>query len=589
MIRQYKAKDVEPYPPCCVDLETAPDGTVIAVGFVYDNTYTAYDTLGAWWKEYKELMKIKKEYRRIYAHNGANFDYLCIYEYLMVNEKLEVCDYFISDSSGIGVKIKVDGVSITLLDSYRMLPAALGDKEDENGKIIKGLTSTFKVDNPKQSVPDDCKDDYLRFKERYPELFWEYLRNDVLGLQQVLYKFWTMIVDLYGNVGSLPMTLPSLSLRLWTKTLSDVLMTPYNAKLKELEREAYKGGLTLCMNTGVFNNVNVYDVNSMYPAQMIDCEFPSSYIGYWTQEYDKVAMGLWRGRFTQGRHDLPPILFDKSGAVYAGEGAYTTDEINYLLEIGGTFELVEGYVFERKQKLFSDFIGKAYSLRLVAQKEGNEALAFTLKIFMNSLYGKFGQREEGWTLKMITGAEQDELLDNKVEFKCYGDISAVKEHRVVPHAFVSIAAYVTARARISLHRSICALIDAGNDVFYCDTDSIHTNGVLETSSALGAMKLEFQGEATYAGRKLYSLRKTDEMGHKKVKVKAKGVGRNIRMGTLNYSTITRLAMDKDESEEITFTTAPTVKEVMAKKRRSGEFASKSRKIRNTGGIWDDSG
>ncbi len=577
MIRPYKAKDVEPYPSCCIDLETAPDGTVIAVGFVYDDVYTAYETLGEWWVAYKQLARVKKEYRRIYAHNGANFDYLCLYEYLLANEKLEKCEYFMSDSSGIGVKIKIDGLTITLLDSYRMLPASLDS-----------LTRTFKVENPKQTVPEDCKDNYLRFKEQYPDLFWAYLKNDVLGLQQVLYRFWTEIVRLYGNVGNLPMTLPALSLRLWTKTLTGPLMVPQSERLKALEREAYKGALTLCMRTGIFDNVNVYDVNSMYPAQMIDGEFPSSYVGYWTNEYDKDAMGLWRGNFTQWRRDIPPILFDAKGASYGGSGAFTTDEVNYLHSIGGTFELFEGYVFIRKQKLFHEFIDKAYNLRLDAQREGNEALAYTLKTSMNSLYGKFGQREEGFTLKLSSAADQRKMLEEGVEYKNLGDICAIKEHRVVPHAFVSIAAYVTARARISLHKAMTALIDAGSEVYYCDTDSIHTNGVLETSSALGAMKLEFQGEATYAGRKLYSLRKTDTVGHTTVKTKAKGIGRRIKGGTLGFDSIARMALDKNESEEITFSTAPTVREVMNKKRKSGEFASKSRKIRNTGGIWDES-
>ncbi len=583
MITPFDGDIVEPHYPTVVDIETAPDGTTIAVGFAWSTNagkreYYAFETISDWYDYYKSLMlyyrhdkEASKRLSRVYAHNGANFDYLSFYSELYDIDALERGQYFTADSAGIGFKAKLKGIKreVTFLDSYRMLPASLAK-----------LTKDFKVEYEKQIVPEECKHDYARFKSLYSNEFWSYLQADCMGLQEVLFTFWRQVVTLFGNVGYLPMTLPALVMRVFSKQIKEDIYTPSNAKLKQLERDAYKGGLTLCMRTGIFDNVNVYDVNSMYPAVMVAERYPASYVGYWSNEYDKTQMGLWRASFRQSRQDVPPVLFDnEKGASYSGSGVYTTNELNYLENIGGEFTISEGYIYTKTDTLFTEFIGSIYAIRRDAIERGDDALGYTLKIMMNSLYGKFAQREE--TEKIVLGSAKllKQLIDTETPFKIMGNFFVIKEQTEVKHAFVSIAAMITANARILLHKLMTGVIDNGNELYYCDTDSIHTNGALPVSNDLGRVKLEMSGTVAYAGRKLYAF--------KDGKVKAKGIGRLVTKGDLSYSTLSRLATEAMATEAITFSTFPSVKGVLSLKQRAAVLRSMTRNIRNTGGIWDD--
>lgn len=596
MINPYSGDDVLPYKPNVIDIETAPDGNVIAVGFAWcdDNAfshYDAYDGFDNWLRDYSVIYRrysddktMMKRIARIYAHNGANFDYLSLLVYLQENELLKDCQYFMADSTGIGIKIElVNGIEITLLDSYRLMPASL-DK----------LTHTFGVDNVKQSVPDECKNDYLLFKQKYPALFWSYLRADSLGLQEVIYKFWQMMYDMFGSVGHLPMTLPSLALRVFTKFIDEGILTPNNPKLKQLERDAYKGGLTLCIQTGTYDSITVYDVNSMYPSVMASEHYPTSYNGYWTRQFDPNVTALWRAYFTQPRLPYPPFLFDKErGAQYIGHGTYTTNELLHLRSIGGSFTITEGYVYRRTAPLFEHFVSTLYDRRKQATLEGDDALAFTLKIMLNSLYGKFAQREAGYKIVLGSGALIRELLADKITFHLLGDFLAIEETREVRHTFVAVAAMITANARIRLHTLMQEHIDefGVESVVYCDTDSIHvTTGSMPTSPELGAVKEEQTGMiGAYAGKKIYALSKPKQLYGETIPgvstaIKSKGVGRRIVGGQLDHNTIQRIASDTLEDEQISFQGFPSVKEVLSGKKTAAKMRTITRTIKNTGGV-----
>lgn len=582
MITAYTGKTVLPYYPTTVDIETAPDGTIIACGFQWSENngerhYHAYDTVVEWFTDYIQLLRayrydkeIRKRLTRVYAHNGANFDYLSFYEFFNDSGAMAAAQYFTADSTGLGLQVELTatGDTVLFLDSYRLLPQSLA-----------ALTVTFNVENIKQVVPAECKHNYLLFKTKYPELFWSYLKADVMGLSEVVYAFWDQIFTLFGNVGHLPMTLPALVLRIFTKQLEADIYTPVRDNLKQLERAGYNGGLTLCMRTGVFDSVNVYDVNSMYPNVMRNDIYPISYVGYWSNEFETDRLGMWRATFKQHRQDVPPLLFDdKQGATYSGSGVYTTNELNYLTRIGGEFTITQGYVYLKTAPLFETFIGNVYELRKTAIERGDSALAFILKIMMNSLYGKFAQRETGDKIILANVALMRDMLENGTPYKVMGNWLIVAETREVKHAFVAIAAMITANARIDLHTRMCEVIDAGNEVYYCDTDSIHTNGSYNVSNELGGIKLENSGKAAYAGRKLYAF----DGG----KVKAKGIGRNVTRGTLSFKTIADIATNKESKEAITFTRFPSVKGVLSEKEKAGVVTEMTRNIRNTGGIWD---
>ena len=582
MLKPFDGNDVQPHYVSCVDIETAPDGTIIAIGFAYqknngEREYEYHEDTKSWLKSLRYLLMQKdngkadtKRYARIFAHNGANFDYLKMYEDFVSLDAVDDAQYFTADSAGIGCTFKIKGIKqqLWLMDSYRLMPASLAK-----------LGETYQTDNRKQRVPDECKNNYLLFKQKYPVLFTAYLQADVLSLQEIILKFWQGIYTKFGNIGQLPMTLPALALRAFSKQLEKPIFTPEASKLCAFEREAYKGGLTLCMHTGVFENVNVYDVNSMYPAAMVQNEYPCNYDGYWSNTFESDQMGLWRASYEQTNTNVPPFLFDsEKGAAYAGKGVFTTNELLHLSRVGGAFIVTEGYVYEEKAPLFQSFISSVYEDRAKAVLSGNEATAFTLKILMNSLYGKFAQRQTGTKIEWYTYDRLDQYVNEGKHTKIMGDFIVTEEEREVPHVFVAIAAMITANARIDLHRRMCDVLRAGFNVYYCDTDSIHTNATMDETTGLGGLKLENAGKAAYAGKKLYAF----DGG----KIKAKGIGRNQIGKKLTYETIEAIALNKELIEAFTFEGFPSVKGVLSKKEKAAVMRVMTRRIRNTGGIWD---
>lgn len=571
MIRPYQPKkDIAPYYPAVVDIETdRRDGHEIAVTWAKaHDAETApetcvYGSWGAFWPDYVEYILSCKEsrQRRLYAHNGGNFDWPHLIVWLLANDysperiKVIMAGGLIL---GVDVRIKKDLV-IHLRDSYRLMPESLAK-----------LTRSFRVEHQKLDINDEL---HHELAVRDPARFEAYCIHDVLGLQEVLFAFWTMLYRLVGSIGELPMTLPALAMRLWRLSLDGEIMTPSNKRLKALERRAYTGGRTECFRVGRTPAVNVYDVNSLYPAVMEGIEVPARYRGGFTRTYDPDRLGLYEVTFCQTNRAAKPVLRDETSNEfqYEGSGVYTTTELDLLREIGGDFEVAQGYVFFRSRNLFESFISRWYGIRLEAQRNNDTGLSYVCKILMNSLYGKFGQREEGWTLYLMPRAELLQRIRRGEQIKEMGEFVLIMEERHNETTFVSIAAYITAAARTVLYRYMQEAEARGGFVWYCDTDSVHVSGAdLPTSDALGAVKHEYTGPGSYAGKKLYALG---------AKIKHKGVGKRAGITTEQMD---QLADGTLPMIEATFGTLPTAREILSGRRPPAVELERTRRLKVTG-------
>lgn len=571
MIRPYVAKkDVAPYYPAVVDIETdRRTGKEIAVTWAraHDrDTAPEVDVCDSWddfWPAYVEYIISCKEsrQRRLYAHNGGNFDWPHLIVWLMDHgyapERIRV---IMAGGMILGIDVRIrKNLVIHLRDSYRLLPESLAK-----------LTKSFKVEHQKLDLNDAI---HHELAETDPFRFREYCVHDVLGLQEVLFSFWTMLYGLVGSIGELPMTLPALAMRLWRMTLQGEMMTPANKKLKALERRAYTGGRTECFRVGRTPAVNVYDVNSLYPAVMREIRVPAGYRGGFTRNYDPQHLGIYDVTYEQTNRAAKPVLRDETSNdfTYSGSGVYTTAELDLLREVGGDFQVREGYVFLRSRNLFSEFVTKWYGVRLEAQRREDTGLSYVCKILMNSLYGKFGQREEGWTLYLLPRAELMARIRRGEQIKEMGDFVLIMEERHNETTFVSVAAYITAAARTVLYGFISEAEQRGGFVWYCDTDSVHVSGAeLETSDDLGAVKHEYTGPASYAGKKLYAL--GDKLKHKGVGKKA-GITPG-QMADLVDGTIPAISA--------TFETLPTAREILSRRKVPAVGFDRTRTLKVTG-------
>lgn len=575
MITPYKPDDILPQYPTVLDIETRSNGSVMAIGLAWsdENNNRSYQVFHSWQefidfyiKLFKEV-KDKKKITRIFAHNGGNFDWLSLIQFINTSGVGEFHHGILSNSKMIGGTIKLNGVKnqIKLMDSLCLLLSGL-----------KSLTSMFAIEHKKLDLGDKRLPEQVYAEDQ--NLFYKYLEHDVKGLQETLYEFWKYLYEQEGSIGQLPLTMASLALKLWRKDLTDNIMVSWNDKIKEFERRSYTGGRVELFEPGIHLYTQVHDINSLYPTVMSYGEFPVSYQGGWTYSYEQGDFGLFEIEYEQANKFYPPVLRDEQSKEfsYKGSGVYTHLEIEKMLTLDGSMKVIKGYVYFQHENLFKPFIEKWYARRKDHKANGNAGLEYICKILMNSLYGKFGQKETGHSIRPVSKENIEKWFDTNTTFIEYGDYAVIEEETQVEHSFAAIAAYVTSYARLKLFEYQQAIIDNGERLFYVDTDSVHHSGyMIPESKELGGMKKEFTGIGIYLARKLYQLQ-----NEKDRKVVAKGIGKSAHHN-LSSEDFMRIALEKDYSKVIWFPVAPTPKEVLLNGLQSCQFFERHRTVQHT--------
>jgi hypothetical protein len=198
-------------------------------------------------------------------------------------------------------------------------------------------------------------------------------------------------------------------------------------KMKGLEKKAnafamlaYKGGVFATYKRGYFKQpLYDYDVNSCYPAIMIDlpdwrngrfefieekpenyeygwiwCDIDTEYIPYQDKEHYTVkeiyeGIGEWDMKYTAKKVTYPTGL---------RTAIITTEEYRWLRENGEYVKwLGEGMGWVKENDKYPNpfaWLKEMYAKRKEAKKD-NPALATTMKLLMNSLYGSTVQRKNG--------------------------------------------------------------------------------------------------------------------------------------------------------------------------------------------------
>ncbi len=317
-----------------------------------------------------------------------------------------------------------------------------------------------------------------------------------------------------------------------------------NINSVKLERLAYAGGRNECFYIGKCKgNMTSFDVNSMYPAVMLNEKYPIKLITYRKSiSVDNLKDVLKKGYLVIAECYINTdenVFFKKNGKLIFPVGKFktylSTPEIIYglnnnLIEKIGEINIYQGDV------IFKQYVEYFYKKRQEAKKAKNEVLTTTYKLFLNSLYGKFGQKDIVW--EKIGDADIDvteerhifdvDLLKYTLIKIMGGSIFKKKEDIIgyseATNAFCAIASHVTAYARMKLWQYI--KIAGKENVFYCDTDSLFVNEEgkkrLEESGliddyVLGYIKKEKEGELYINGCKDYIFNN---------KVKLKGVKSN---------------------------------------------------------------
>jgi hypothetical protein len=417
----------------------------------------------------------------IFAHFGGRYDHLFALR-AFLSEIHRGVEYelgaLIPRGSGIfcfDVKRFKDGNEshVRFYDSSALLPFSLAR-----------ITENFGVTHVKQQI------DYAKITKVTPQLL-EYLEYDCRGLYESLTAFFAW--PLVQNAGR-SYSLASQSLRV----LRTFIKKPISALKADIDlsiRRGYFGGrveIFRLLKKPSKEKLKCYDVNSLYPFVMRNNEFPNSF-QYETDKFENKP-GFWECSISTPDCHVPAlgIVFKKKYIFPTGEydAFISTPEVNYLRSLGYTIRVHHGYVFSNAGKIFEEFVDTLYEIRERSKKDSvDNTIA---KLLLNSCYGRFGLNhrkeqlvfDEGQTgLKFPGGEEMIINVDGK-DFRLM-----TKGVEIETFSNVAIASYVTAHARIHMHRQLEA---CGNDVYYTDTDSIFTTRTLPTGSGLGELKLEYE-------------------------------------------------------------------------------------------------
>jgi DNA polymerase elongation subunit (family B) len=262
-----------------------------------------------------------------------------------------------------------------------------------------------------------------------------------------------------------------------------------NEDALKVARNAYKGGRVECGFIGHLTQpVHNLDVNSMYPSVMISHEFPTKLVHY---THFISVRGLRRlledhcvcALVTLNTEEpFAPILFKHKLAFPVGKfDAYlSSPELIYALDRDFIVNVHAAAIYERAP-IFKRWVRDLYQKKEKASLRGDTIERDHWKLFLNSLYGKFGQNGRHYWLyedvprpKYPTRIYVNLETNERTYFRYFGDyILARTDQPESSHSHPAIAAHITAHARMVLYALIRELTP--EHYFYCDTDAVYTS------------------------------------------------------------------------------------------------------------------
>lgn len=442
----------------------------------------------------------------LYAHNGGKFDVaLLLREDILKRHGLRSVHKECVELNGwVNITLKSDKHTIRFKDSYRMLPDGLAK-----------LTRDMKVEHQKLAETVKHEDITLENWASFPQLK-PYLRNDCLGLLEVLEYFSRQVYDTFQINITECYTSASLAkkafwrlfyqMRVWEysvggvrKTKSEPMYPLYtlNKKVDRYIRSSYYGGRVECFYMGEISKKLYYmDFTSLFPdvgRNDLPYGFPEPMGAdeIWTgHQLNKNFFGFVRCRVRTVRRDMKPLhgyrmnkkltfpVFEKPT-----EMVLFSEELRLGLSLGMyEYEVLDGYGFKRHPFL-KEFFEMGFSRKAQEKENGNPALALAWKIIINSGYGFFGLRTENRDGVVFLNKDEEDMLD------VYEDSGMLKHFGVLGNYIfarlekdlpikdfnVGVASAITSYARMKLYQAIVDIESKGHTVYYCDTDSIITD------------------------------------------------------------------------------------------------------------------
>ena len=410
---------------------------------------------------------------------------------------------------------------VVFQDSLKLIPLS-----------VDSIAKSFKLPISKLKIDYDSHNNLPIGSPLTPEEE-EYIKHDVQIVAHAIEYFYSQ--------GLNKMTIGSCALSEYKKIIKKRNFDRYfpTPKYHDDVKQSYRGGFTY-LNPNYTEKVVgkgiVLDVNSLYPSVMYDNYLPFGTPIYFNGKYEHdpiypIYTQMIRCQFELKEGKIPTIQIKYGYSFRANEYLTTSGNTEVVLCLNSVdlelfleqydvynLEYISGWKFKATKGLFTDYIDKWSNNKIQAKKDGNHGLYLISKLFLNSLYGKFGTDTRVRSKIPYLGE------DNEIHYK---DGKAEIKNGV----YIAMASFITSYARKKTITSAQRIMDnhrkglSKAQFVYADTDSLHIvlNGEDETKflndsnldisdTKLGAWKFETKfNKAKFLRQKCYIENSTEDV------------------------------------------------------------------------------
>lgn len=242
-----------------------------------------------------------------------------------------------------------------------------------------------------------------------------------------------------------------------------------NMKVKRVERLSYFGGRTEVFRKGLIREkVYQLDVNSLFPFVMSKYEFP-----YMLERYDLMPGFMSIPPNVQWAQAVASVILVTDEPIYPVRtdecviypvGSFVTTLCG--LELADAFSKghvrwVGSWAEYKVAPLFRKWVAELYDMRQGYKRNGDELYSTFVKLMMNSLYGKWGEKAPKWVndnhhkggLPWSTWTERSWPSQDSISYRMFGMQCQRKgPTSETDKSFVAISAFVTSAARMEMNR-----------------------------------------------------------------------------------------------------------------------------------------
>lgn len=311
-----------------------------------------------------------------------------------------------------------------------------------------------------------------------------YCERDVDIVIEML-RLWYQFLDKH-DVGNFKVTTGSTAIEFFRhRFLKHDIYIHNHEKSIELERKAYHGGRVETLFLGYKDDDTYYylDINNMYGYILGNRLFPTGHYGYLPKSnLEHLALKLDKfAVIAEVLLDTPENWFpyEINGRIIYPIGTFkttlSTPELQLALKRNWIKD-VYAITWFKQEQIFKEYIEYCYNLRMEYKQQNQLGYSEIMKLMINSLYGKFGQRglQQYYIGENTDGISWSETVWDEVHKQYYtlraigSSVFREENEGDSYNTFVAIASHVTAYARMYL-KFLMNKIPQGH-IFYCDTD-----------------------------------------------------------------------------------------------------------------------